>query len=569
MAQATTGTSSTSCIVSNSLAVPANPAQPQTGWNGDIVVINAYNSDPDGTQQGYEQTLELLPFMGGDTLAPSATDSITLDDVLNGVPMTVYDLIVAQADNLFPVQVVSEMLSSDDPPIYPKITVAASGNGADPFVSALQFYQTITAYPTSNLATGFTAALNAARSGSASSNGVDSTVNQFFQQYPAYQTVTLDAYVAVSTYVATFATAWAGFQDSFTYYLYTSAGKGTEAQACGKVTFLRNQPAGVPSVTDPDAGYTVTYFDGDGTPTPLTFSNGVLVSSTTDAVQTISLVPSYTPLSTFTGNSDDYGTIILTLNGTANGQQMVGVDQEQSGWQDFLNNLGTILANQYVQLSLALIGVAFSIKLLADGVRWLRNRFRSNEAANGGAPPTQAQVNQDRSDLSVAEINRQNGIVLELQNMNAGVRISAPADISADALALRGGLVESSNSIVVQNQTNIIGEQGGELGVLSQFSNNSDMSSAANTLRNTASQLQQIQPGNSGASGNLEAIADNLSQNQALIDKITAAVGSRLAGQAAKTLMQDKAVQTDLESQDKALEEESSMIKDGEISGNE
>ncbi|MFP5514182.1 MAG: hypothetical protein ACLGJC_13975 [Alphaproteobacteria bacterium] len=533
------------------------------------MVINAYNSEPDGTQQGYEQTLQLLPFTGGDTLAPSATDSITLNQVLNGVPMTVYDLIVAQAGNLFPVQLVSEMQSSDDPPTYPEITVAASGTGADPFVSALQFYQTITAYPTSNLATGFTAALDAARNSSTSSDAVDSTVDRFFQQYPAYQTVTLDAYVAVSTYVATFATAWASFQDSFTYYLYTSAGKGTAAQACGKLVFSRNQPSGVPSVTDPNAGYTITYFDSDGNPTPLTFSNGVLVSSTTDAVQTISLVPSYTPLSTFTGNSDDYGTVILTLNGTANGQQVVGVDEEQSGWQDFLNILGTILANQYVQLSLALIGVAFSIKLLADGVRWLRNRFRSNEAANGGAPPTQAQVNQDRNDLSVAESNRQGRTELELQNMNAGVRISSPADIGTVQLAVRDRLVENNNSLLVQNQTNIIGQQGGELEVIGQFVNNSDMSSAANTLRNTASQLQQIQPGNSGASGDIETIANNLSQNQALIDKIAAAVGSRLSSQATQTLMQDKAVQTDLETEDKALEQDGSMIKDGEISGNE
>ena len=114
----------TSCLVTNAIVLPSPALSPQTSRDGSLVCINAYNHPDTDILGFYQQTLQPLAFAGGNTLAVSKTDTITLDQTRNGQPVTQYDLIFAQTDNLFPVQNLGEMLDLTTQ-TYPPITLPA------------------------------------------------------------------------------------------------------------------------------------------------------------------------------------------------------------------------------------------------------------------------------------------------------------------------------------------------------------------------------------------------------------------------------------------------------------
>ncbi|CBS89323.1 protein of unknown function (plasmid) [Azospirillum lipoferum 4B] len=546
------------------MVAPATPAQPQTGWNGDIVVINAYNSAPSGTQQGYEQTLALLPFTGGNTLAPSATDSITLDQVLNGVPMSIYDLLIAQANNLFPVQVVSEMMSFTTFD-YQAITVEPSAANADPFIGAWQFYQIITADPSCNLATGFTAACNSASSSAAQSSDVDSTVNQFFKGTQSYQNVTFASYVAVSTYLTSFAAPWANFQNSYTYYLYVSGGEGTEAKAYGSVAFVLNQASGLPSPTDPSSGYTITYTDTSGNTTPLYFSKGQLVSSTTQDNPPICLQMAYSPLSTFTGQSSDYNTIMPMTSGIVNGQQVVGVNEQQSDWQDFLNFLGTVLNNQYVQLFVQITGVAMGIKTVVDGVAWLKGKLASTQAANKGTPPTQEQVSEIKGQLPEVQQGIQTELQTKLNDVGSGGTVPAPSAMPEAQTNLQSQMVQNNTEDQITEVKDGIAKEQTELQDDAEVSVNTGVETDASNLRQVAGDVNSLSPTDPQAPQKLAADETSLSNIQTDLTKQNEQDSAGMASNEKATVQAAEEEEETEEEEEKEENTEDSDLEDGEF----
>lgn len=115
-----TTTTTAPCSVTNDIVTPVQYAtSTQTGWDGSVAILNAYNANPNDLQQGYAQTLQLEQFASGnDSLASGASDTLELDE---STPL--YNLIVAQANNLFPVLTTAEMLSFGTPRTFPPLTV--------------------------------------------------------------------------------------------------------------------------------------------------------------------------------------------------------------------------------------------------------------------------------------------------------------------------------------------------------------------------------------------------------------------------------------------------------------
>ena len=410
---ATTTTASNTCSVTNSVTLPT-PAStalaPQTGWNGSIICINGYNPTTTGTAQGYEQTLQQLPFASGNTLAIGETSTVTLDQTLNGQAVTLYDLIFAQADNLFPVQS-SGVMQNFKTLAYPPITVSTSTPSTsstssstsstsasttaattalpNPTVNAWLFYQNINAYPTSNMAQQFATVGNDTTANATSTSDVTSSVNSFFQATDDYTNVTLESYTLVTSYLAAYAFAWANFESSYTYYITATTSSG--ATSAGTVTFTQAaaNANGFPPLTDTNgsgnSNYTITYTDAQGATTPLYFSSGQLVSDMNEEVLSICLQCNYASLSTFSNLPTDWATIVPTLCGTAFSQTVVGVNWQvpktQEDWQQKTQQaLNNFFNSNGVHDFMEITGLLMGLKLCWDGVVYLKEKFAKTEA---------------------------------------------------------------------------------------------------------------------------------------------------------------------------------------------
>src|ERR1043166_480437 len=187
---------------------------------------------------------------------------------------TLYDLIFARPADLFPVAVTSEMLGLVDP-VYPPITIAAADQTKH--ILALKFLINLMAYPTSNLAASYQAALSSAQQNPAKPGDIDNAMAAFFAGTKQYQSLTIDAVTAVTTYINTFAFLWAGassdftsFNQSATYYLYKpgAAAPGPSSappNLVGKLSLQEDPNAPPPArVSDTSAVYTCTFTDPSG-----------------------------------------------------------------------------------------------------------------------------------------------------------------------------------------------------------------------------------------------------------------------------------------------------------------
>jgi hypothetical protein len=520
-------TTSTTCKVSNTITLPVtNTGLAQVGWDGSIVAISAFNASATGTAQGYQQSLLLLPFASGKTLAKSGTSTIDLDQELNGVEMTLYDLIFAQPNNLFPVLSQAEMLGFNDPPTYPPVSVTGANSAS--CANALVFYQAITAFPTSTTAKAFTAVLNSANSNLTSSQGIDSAVNAFFAGTEGFQNVTFSSYVAVSTYLFAFANAFANFAATYTYYMYQSSGStpssGTNASAAsaGKVVFTRTTTTVPQSLTDPNGGYSIVYTDASNKATNLTFSSGQLISSTGQDFPTIALQCSFTQLSQFTAQSSDAATVVPMLYGTAEGLSVIGIDAQNSASNPSVGqSIANFFNSQGMQIIGQIIGIVMGVKLLADGANWLRKRYTKDEQANKGKAPSEEQVAQDRAAKSSAE----NSLRAESQ----GVSNRLGANKSTIEEGLKVSSEESSEEIQLQRRAvkeevltdeESVNEGAAQLQTEAQVEVTSAMETDATALRTSMANLEKVDTTSSSAEASIEPIETNIATAEASLKTI-------------------------------------------------
>ena len=572
----TTPTPQNTCSVTNNLILPTSPSTPaQTDWDGGIVVISGYNTSSTSTAQGYLQSdLTLLSFIdeGASASSESSTTSSVLPlnetGTLNLLPYyqpgsttqvnTVYNLLVSQANNYFPVAAVGEIKMGRNfaPVSLPQAAPSNSSSGANAYV----FLQNMMAYPSSPLAQQFTAALNQDNS-TQPATGSSAAVNTFFAGTTSFTNVNFNIYSAVSSYASAYAYIWANFQQSYTYHFYTvtpasdnsSSATGTtdvkeseQFSSLGTVVFTQSgsSPA---AVSDANAGYTITWNPKGGTAVGLNFLDGQLVANNSDGFSGFCLQTTFMDMAQLTGNSADTGIPIQALVGVINGSNVIGSavelsETEGAKWSKGFNDVLHSKTFEAIQIGMSLF---FMIDIGVKTYEWIK------EKCSRGESPSADEVTKAQSDIKdeAQEKAEDAGNDEELKTGEA----VGEEQVNAESSVL--------NAEAEESEASEIDEQFTEEEVQAALEDNSTIDDEVENTDEEETELEDVNPESSDASSELESIQDQISSTQSTIVSENQALGD---ASSAEVQQQDATVEEedDDEAEDEKEEDED---KDGDF----
>jgi hypothetical protein len=292
--------------------------------------------------------LEVLKTTEGNTAIKNGSSAgVTLDHSSNeGGQIRNYDLIVGDSAWLYPVGLLAVSQQTDGGATgYPSQTITQNGGTA--MAQAELFYQTIAAYPSSQLCQDYVAALQAAKdaaearadgspgSASAVASAIDDALQSFFRGTTSYNQVTLAHLAAVDAYHKKLPFAWAQYKNGFTYYLYGT--DGTSSLFAGTLSLQKTR---VVDVTRPNGGYTCQFVPAvnpadlsktdvdDSKGIALTYAEGLFVDDPKATNPKIALRGDYILNRAFTVNGDD-NAIVTIVSGGVNGVSCIGLDAQQ------------------------------------------------------------------------------------------------------------------------------------------------------------------------------------------------------------------------------------------------
>lgn len=435
-----------------------------------LPTTSTQTTDANGTMV-YGQALEILTAVDGSKTVPKAStktfvlDQSYVDSTGKSQYSTIYDLLPSTASWYAPVANIGVIQSFTTPRSYPAQTVTAAS--AKAFQDAATFVQTISAYPTSALATQYQQAMNQAQSnasgaanGSANSSAataqsVTNTVNQFFKGTKGFQDVTLEAVVAIQSYYGTFPFVWAEYATgTATYYLYNSNGSATSFVGTISLT-----PPKSLDITKPNAGYTCTFTpasNGSDTTTvnvntsaakSLTYTGGLFVDDVNSDVPQVAVKGTFQIKSLFTTKPADTQ-IITVLTGTINGSTCIGFDQphlssdpSDSFWDTLFHPQNSAQIFQSVmQIGGALMLLVFVGQGLYGIVKWARG------LAAGKQPTTKELLDDQFAKFQKSQQETLDSLVKKM----SGGKESAPAN-AEDAASL----VKDQTGIIADNESAI------------------------------------------------------------------------------------------------------------------
>lgn len=449
--------------VTNSTTVPIVVMIPTT---------STATTDANGTMI-YGQNLEILNAVeGGTTVDAGKTSTFVLNqtytDPTTGKPAysTIYDLLPSTSNWYSPVGNIGVIQSFTTPPSYPAQTVTAAS--ATAFANTAKFVQTISAYPTSGLATSYQTALtNAQNKASAAANGstgssdavagaISTTVDAWFKTTKTYQNVTMESVVAVQSYYATFPFVWAEYKatGTTTYYLYSS--NGTATSFVGTISLA---PPATIDVSKANAGYTLKFTPAsNGSDTTnvdvntadaksLTYTNSLFVDDVTSDVPAVAIRGSFQIKSTFSGNSGDTG-VIPVLTGTVNGKTCIGFDSPQLSnnpastfWDTLFNPKNSAQIFQSImELGGALMFLVFIGQSLYGIYKWARGLAADKK------PTTEELLNEQLDKLQKSQKETLDDLVKKLTN-DKGQAPATEAD-AADAVKSQTDIVDDNESLL-------------------------------------------------------------------------------------------------------------------------
>lgn len=377
---------------------------PNSGFNKD---------DQDKGKPVYGQQEEiLLSQSGSSTIDASGSDQYLLDRTYTdskGKTQTalLYDLIFSEATFASPI-LNRSVMANFSTGLFPDTSVTKSNK--EIMDKANTFYQQIQAYPNSQMAKNYQAALNGAQSSAQSTaasgnvqktqQSIDDSVEAFFKTTKNYQDLTLSDVVAVENYYQEFPFVWASYT-SKKFWLYSS--DGSSSKFVGLITMTK------PDIIDlgkANGGYDV-YLQTAKKPTDtssvdvnsekiqLTYADGVFVDDVNADVPQIGLSGILRLKSQITGSlgtsnpSDDV--IMPFLTGTVYGATCLGMDSahtSESGDEkqsdEFWNTLFHPKTSQQVFQSIMEIGGAlmmfhFAASTLWSTSKWLKNKLTKTE----------------------------------------------------------------------------------------------------------------------------------------------------------------------------------------------
>lgn len=405
----------------------------------DIVVLDASTDAGAVTaEQLYEQSLKILSTTDGQQIIKSgATGTVVLNDTHKDssgadVYSKVYNLIIAKADNLYPIQAEGVMLTFSSQS-YAPLTI-----GADAFKNmqlAENFQQTIMAYPTSNLSKDYQTAVNGATDNSGSATAIDTAVDKFFSSTKQYQAVTLNMVVALSTYYSQFPFVWASYKSTKTYYLYSS--DGTTVKDCGSVQI--NVPATASASTDKTLpGFTLTYTDSSSNSKKLYYSTGQFVDDPEADMPGICLQGLFTLKSQLTKKDAD-NTVIAVLSGTVNGDKVLGYDEKQSkddqgNWSGLYTLLHPKDAMGWIQLFMTFMGVVMGIDFIVKALKGEKDGMKEKSAENDGKDPSSSDIEEIKSQMEEMKTEMRTNNQDMLDKMNDNLKVTDDLNKSVDDL---------------------------------------------------------------------------------------------------------------------------------------
>lgn len=375
---------------------PTNQLQITNSTTVDFAVVDSVSKSPDASaSQQLAQVLKLLKTTtGADNIAAGKKATVILDDTYvdpqtgKTEPSLLYRLIFSTSNWLVPICVkgVMQNLITKN---YAPVTVAESDRQA--MVSAIQFVAMIATYPTSSLAKGFNAAVSASTNNASMAQSPDAVtqgVTTFFKGTKEYQNVTLDMVVEVNSYYNTFPFVWARYQDTMTYYLYSSDGTNP-TKSEGKLTMTRAAGSGMPNVTDSNGGYQIVYTDANGATQKLSYVNGQFVDDANADIPTICLQGTFTLKSRLTGKASD-NQIMSSLTGSINSTTVLGLDTQQSTdsngrsfWQTLFEPQGAQqIINSIMTIGGLLMMAHFAYTFLKGIAQWVRQKWTGKKPPN-------------------------------------------------------------------------------------------------------------------------------------------------------------------------------------------
>jgi hypothetical protein len=321
----------------------------------DVVVALTISDDETASQDAVisaNHQFEILKTSAGDTIIKNgSSDTVTLDhNYKDGADETGYvqgyNLVISDSTWLYPLADLSVVQQrSNGSTSYVPQTIDATTRV--PVAQAVDFYQTIAAYPSSQLAADYMNTLLQARdaasanadgspgSAKAVADAIENAMDSFFKGSDQYKDVTLADVVTVDNYYNYFPFVWAQYKDSITYYLYGS--DGTTAVFAGTLSLNKQ---GAIDITQPNGGYTCSFAPAvnpaDTSKTDvdtaksesLTYSNGLFLNDVTVETPAIGLRGSFLLERLFT-NDPDNNAVIVVLSGIVNGVTCIGFDSPQ------------------------------------------------------------------------------------------------------------------------------------------------------------------------------------------------------------------------------------------------
>jgi hypothetical protein len=582
----TTPTPQNTCTVTNSLILPTSPSTPaQTDWDGGIVVISAYTTSTTSISQCYLQDDSLLcSFI--DEGATASSESSTTSSVLplnetgtllmpyyqpgTTTVSTVYNLLVSQDNNYFPVAAVGEIMINKRfaaitlPPSEPSNLNSSSA------ANAYIFLQNMMAYPTSTLAQQFTAALN---QDNTSGNGSCSAVNTFFTGTTSFQNVDFTIYSAVSSYASAYAYIWANFASSYTYNFYTTPPTSSDSSSStgstdvkdsqtvtslGTVVFTRSgsSPA---ALDETRGGYTISWNPKGGRAVALDFINGQLVATNSDGFSYICLQCTFMDLAQLTGNSADSFTPIQALTGLINGTNAIGspVDLSETFGAKFSKEENVIESSKTFKTFQILTQIYMGIDIACKLCSWIKEKCaRGEEPSSEEIADKQAELQKDAEDNAEDAGNE--------EPVKTGEDLSESQE-SAESDALDAESSPSGmNAEAEEAEDSEIEEQFTEEEVQAALEDNSTITDEDDQTNDELDDLYDINPESSNASAEIDSLQDQISSNQATIDSENQSLGDASSAEVQQQDATFEEEQSDEEEDEKEEEEDEDGDGDGD-----
>lgn len=356
-----------------------------------VAVLDFYSTNSKSTAMIFEETLTLAETTDGSkTISSGSTETVDLSEVSSKLglktPLNAYSLLFVRGSDSFPYLNQPVNFGPLDPK-HPSVSV--DSDSVDNMKLGLKFVANIQAFPTSDLAKNYAAALNTTTN-AANPDDSNNAISQFFANTTAYKNLNNAIVTTVQTWLNTFPLIWTGFNpttlepsqnDNQTFYLYSpgteSGGNATAApKSQGKLVLTRTNNS--PDPGDKTSGYTCEYQPDSGDSTRLTYQKGQFVSNPGSELNPIAIQPTFVLKSTLTNNTSD-NVLIPMVVGTVNGVKVMGTTTEQtseSSWYAFWHPK-TFRA--WLNLILSLFGIAMAVEFVGKGLYSISKKIRGTK----------------------------------------------------------------------------------------------------------------------------------------------------------------------------------------------